>query len=312
VKSVTIIISHFESLSFLEACIRQIRKHENNLVHHEILIADQSCDKTHNEIIEKYWGHSDIRVIKMKALYSGYGLDYVLRYADIKTDYICQIHVDVLAIHKNWLLLPIKLIEENGFSFVGQLQFINNFASIYPPNPIFAMAQSFNVARTETYKELSLRGGFTRFHNRTLVDVPMKWESTDWEDWAAADYQNRGSDDDIVAFCWQDKHTQDSKLALRFTGMIEKQYGRVIEGIVFHFGSCLESRGVETQMGERYVYWINKIKNGYGDNLIEKILNSVVPIDNKYGGYVWDGKKKEHYDMPPELEKRIEELKNEK
>lgn len=307
----TIIISHFESLAFLKACVRQIRKNKHPEIHQEIIIADQSSDKTHNEVIEKYWGAPDLRVIKMKSLYSGYGLDFLMRYADIKSDYICQLHTDAFPIHGNYLYLPIKLIEENGFSFVGQLQFINKNSSIYPPNPIFAMAQSFNVARTETYKKLSLRGGFTRFHNRKLIDVPMIWESKDWDEWAAEDYDNRGSDDDVVAFHWQDNHTEDSKLALRFTGMIEKQYGRVIENLVFHFGSCREAVGNENKMGEKYAYWVNKIKNGYDDTLIEKILASVVPIENKYGGYVWDGKKKEHYDMPVEIEKRIEQLKNE-
>src|SRR6188768_2368385 len=123
--SCTVIVSHFESFNFLHSCIAQIRKHQHPQVEVKILIADQSRDEYHDNIAKQYGDDEDVSVVKMKPLYSGYGIDWIMRNVEIKTDYVCQLHVDAFPIHKNWLFMPIAMIEEFGFVFVGQNQFVS-------------------------------------------------------------------------------------------------------------------------------------------------------------------------------------------
>lgn len=311
--SCTIIISHYESVPFLKAAIRQIRKHHNTSIRQKILVADQSSKETYLELEKLYEYDGDVSIVWMQLqLWSGYGVDYLMRYGNIETDYVAEIHSDSFPISDQWLSLPIKLIEEYGFSFVGQLQFINskeNLASIYPPNPFFAMAQCFNVAKTETYKEMSLEAGFTRFHNRPQSGLTFK--NNDWDKWAAADYQARGSDDDVVAFWWQDQYKTDDKLGLAITGFVSPAYGRIIDDIVFHFCSCRE--GLNGSLGKEYNEYVRRINENYDDALIDEMVSLAKknrpPEMEILNRNFWNGKTKQHSPPSEELNKRIEELK---
>lgn len=309
-KSCTIIISHYESVPFLRACIRQIKRYAHPDISQHIVIAEQSGDDTRMNIVKEF---TDVDIVSVRPLYSGYGIDYLMHYCDIRTDYICQVHVDAYPIHKNWLHLPITLIEENNLSFVGQLQTISKVTdTIYPPTPLFAMAQCYNVAKTETYKELSIKAGFTRFHNRKQAN--MTWENDDWDRWAASDYNARGSDDDIVAFSWQDRHRQDDKLGLAITGFIQPSFGRIIEDLVFHFGSCRESLGVFDSMPQLYQELTKRINEDYSDELIEEMIAMAranrPPEMEILSRNFWDGKLKQSFPPTEKLNNRIEQLKN--
>jgi len=314
-KSVTIIVSHFESLNFLHAAIKQIRKHTHPEINYHIIVADQSRDLYHNNLVKQYWGDDDITIVKMQPLYSGFGLDYVLRYVEIETEYVCSLHVDAFPVHKNWLLLLIKLIEENNFSFVGQLHFISDGThDIYPPSiPFFSMSPTFNVARTETYKEMGLKGGFTRFHNRE--ESGLVFGNDDWREWASKDYNARGSDDDVVAFFWESKYKNTDKLGLAITGFIQPQFGRIIDDLVFHFGSCREATLVMDSMPESYRYYTKKINEGYTDELINEMVSLAKANQPSQSEILrrnfWNGKTKTSKPPSDELNKRIEELKNE-
>lgn len=312
--SCAIIISHYESLPFLSTCIRQVRKYANPEVSQKIIIVDQSCAETHAKIIYQYGDDEDVLIVLTKPHYSGYGIDWLLRNVELKIEYICQIHVDTLPISKAWLTLPIKLIEENNYSFVGQLQFISKASdTIYPPSPFFAMAQCFNVAKVETYKELSYEGGFTRFHNRADAGR-MAWLNNDWGEWAKDDYWSRGSDDDVVAFHWQDKYLQQDKLGLAITGFIEPSYGRIIEDIVFHFGSCREAIGVMGLMPEGYKRYAKIISEGYTDELVNEMVelakSNRPPEMEILTRNHWDGKLKISSPPTDQINNKIEYLKN--
>ena len=315
----TIIISHYESLPFLRACVRQIRKYKHPEIVQHIIIADQSRNDSKDgiyylDLLEEF-PENDITVCQTMPLYSGYGIDWIMRNVEIKTEYICQIHVDAFPIHKNWLYLPIKLIKENGYTFVGQDHFISKPTdTIYPTNSKFySMSPTYNVARTDTYREMSLEAGFTRYHERAKTD--LIFNNNDWEEWAKEDYGSRGSDDDVVAFCWEDNHREHNKLGLAITGIMgrngEPGYGRIIEDLVFHFGSCRESIGVMPQMGEKYSNWTKRINNGFSDKLIDEMLK--LAMENFKGSknrIHWDGEIKEVSNAPEELNQKIEKLKN--
>lgn len=317
-KSCTIIISHYNSLSFLRTCVRQIRRYRNSKVKQHIIISDQSDDENHDIVVSEFGNSGDIKIIRTKGLYSGYGIDYIMRYVKIKTQYICQLHVDAFPIHKNWLYMSLNLMEENDFKFVGVLQFVSKPTDpiYYYKNSFFSMAQSFHVGRADVYKEMALEGGFTRFHGRVSVDVPMTWNNNDWAEWAKEDYSARGSDDDVLAFCWEDNHREDDKMGFGLTGKIgisgeESGYGSIIEDMVFHFGFCRESIGVMPQMGEKYRKWTERINNGFTDELIDEMLIAArsQPLNPTSGRSVWDGKLKKNFNSSEELNNRIEELK---
>ncbi len=313
-KSVAIVISHFESLQFLRASIRQIRKYKHEKINQHIFIIDQSCESTYVKLFEDYIYENDVTIIGTKPLYSGYGLDYLFRNEDLsKYEYIVQIHTDVLPVSKNWIMMPITLIEESKLAFVGQLQFIaDGKASIYPPDKFFAMAQCYNVAPTHIYRELAMIPGFCRFHNRK--DSGMEWASSDWATWASEDYQSRGSDDDVVAFHWQDKHRVADKLGLAITGYIEPSFGRLIEDCVFHFGSHREALTVLNQMPKMYSYYLNKINEDYSDELIEEMVNlakaNKAPSLEILSRNLWNGTTKESYPTNSLMNEKIEKLKN--
>ena len=309
--SCTIIISHYESIPFLHACIRQIRKYKHPRIEQRIYIIDQSSGETFEEI-EGYFRSHDIYVVRTPALYSGFGIDYYIRNYNIVTDYVCQLHVDAFPIHRNWLYLPIKLIEENNLYFVGQLHFISKSTdTIYPPNnPFFSMSPTFNVAKAETYKEMSEEAGFTRFHNRERAGLEFK--NNDWMNWAKDDYNARGSDDDVVAFHWEDKYREHDKLGLEISGFIQPNFGRIIDDLVFHFCSANESRGVD--MGDEYNSFTKRISENYSDELINEMIE--LAKKNKPNGSeilsrnFWNGTTKQSSPPSDELNKRIEELKN--
>ena len=189
----------------------------------------------------------------MAPLYSGYGIDVIMRSVGVNTDYVCQLHCDAFPIHHRWLSLAIKLIEENDFSFIGQLQFISQpMDTIYPRVPFFAMAQSFNVAKTTTYEEMSINAGFTRFHERPYVEYGIGWYNNDWAMWAKQDYNERGSDDDVIAFCWEDVNRQHDKLGLAITGYIEPSFSGASLMTLSFTSIYRESIGTGNAMGDQY------------------------------------------------------------
>lgn len=316
-KSVTIIISHYESFPFLRTCLRQIEKYKNDEIEQRVIIADQSFPVVNKKVIDFCKNFPlDITTISIQPLYSGYGLDYIFRHQDIQTDYICQLHADAFPISDKWLIAPITLMEENNLHFTGVLQFIcDKPETIYPPTKgVFGMAQCFNIGRTDTYKEMSLEGGFTRFHNRPQSG--LTWNNTDWADWAKDDYQARGSDDDVLAFFWEDNHREHDKISFGFTGKIgidgeESNYGTIIEDLVFHFGYHREAIGVMPQMGPKYREWTRRINDNYSDELIDEMLGEARKQDLYTFNMrrFWDGTNKKASMTTNTINNRIESLK---
>lgn len=313
-KSCAIIVSHYESLNFLTACIDQIRKHVNDEVKQHIYIVDQSSEETYSRVHDWYYCSADITIVHTKPNYSGYGIDFLLRNYDLDEDYICQVHVDAFPISNKWLTMPIELIETANLHFVGQLQFISKPTDkIYPPDAtIFAMAQCYNVAKRETYVEMSMNAGFTRLHERAK-DKNMEFANNDFLRWAKRDYRNRGSDDDVVAFYWEDKYRQHNKLGLAITGYIEPSYARIIEDVVFHFGSCREAMGVMGHMPVGYQQYTQRINQGYSSDLVEEMVerakkNRPLHLEILSRNY-WDGARKLSFPTTENFNIIIEKLK---
>jgi hypothetical protein len=90
--------------------------------------------------------------------------------------------------------------------------------------------------------------------------------------------------------------------------------GRIIDGLVFHFGFSCESKGVMDKMGEDYRELTRRINENFSDELINEMLTLALtkPVnegDTFTDRLVWDGKEKKLSHAPHSLNQRINELK---
>lgn len=317
----TIIVFNFNSIGFLRLCIKQIRKNENKAVPTHIIIADQSTDQAEkNQVVYEFGNSTDITIVPMAALRSGYAVDYVFRNVEIDTEFTCTLDCDAFPIHPNWLYLPITLMKERNFAFVGGLFFESRpeETAYYHKNNFYCMSQCYRVGRTADYKEMAMYGGFTVFHARK--DIDFVYGNDDWAKWAAEDYANRGSDDGVVAHCWEDNHREHDKLSLATTHImgekgVDSGYGGIIDDMVFHFGFSHWSNTIEDKVGKMYGYWKKRIQGG-DENVLEEMIEVAMKnpsdpfhIQGTHVRGVWDGKTKTSFPSSQELDKYIEYLK---
>lgn len=320
-NSVAIIVYNYESTEYLRACLRQIRRYAHADIKQHIYVSDQSSAQTHAAVLAEFAGAADISFVHLAARFSGYAIDHILRFCDVGEEFLCCMDVDAFPIHKNWLHTCVTLLRENNLAFVGGLAFESlGDSNIYPSTPFFSMSPFFCVGRTADWREMALAGGFTRYHERPKVDPPLTFTNDDWERWAAPDYINRGSDDCVPAWVWADKYREHNKLALAITDIMgvpgeESGYGRILDDIIFHFGFCYQSIGVEEQMGQRYANWKRRIAEDFSDELIDEMLSFArektnITYDRFRSRSLWDGKLKKSGTVPAALNERINELKN--
>lgn len=297
-----IIIYNYESIEFLKASVRQIRRYKNPLIDQRIIISEQST-KERQLVIDMFGQDSDITIVPMEAAGSGYSIDYIMRNIDITEEYVCTLDVDAFPVHINWLYVPITLIQERDLSFVGIHAEIEK---AYEANGnFFCMSQYFRVGRTSTYKDLSLNAGFTKFDVRRRVGLDF---DINWEGW---------SDDAVIAHWWEDMNYNNSKLTFGVekyldVAPLEGRYGRLSEGLVFHFGFSYNWKMVgdkEKAMGANYLKWIERINaEGLTNDMIDEMLLQLIPLERPVKRELW--KDKQTTDIPEELNNLIERLKH--
>lgn len=296
--SCTIIIFNYESLPFLRATIRQIRKYEHPEIKQTIIIADQSSEKTHIEVLNEF-GSLDIQVVKIDTHGSGYSVDYIIRNIDIKTEYVCTLDVDAFPIHINWLYASIQILND-GFTWVGVHAEVEGAYAKY--GKFFCMAQYFRVGRTKDYKDLSLNGGFTKYTHR-----PAGYEVLNNQ------WRSGWSDDGVTAHWWEDQHRNNSKFTYAVTDAIgrlgmEPLYGRITDGLIFHLGYSFTGLGIKDYMGEAYCNWLDKINRNFTDCIIQELLVKCKPLKNPIPREKWNGITKEIEDISKDLNDKINNL----
>lgn len=317
----TIIIFNCNSTPFLRLCVKQIMKNQHPEIEIKILVAEQSDPETQKEVIEKFSGYLDVTIVPMKKLRSGYAVDFIMRNVEITTEFICTLDVDTFVLHPNWLLLPITLIKEDNFKFVGGLFFesrAEETAHCFLNNPFYCLAQYYRIGRAEDYRKLSMEGGFTILHARP--ETGFKFGNNAWLEWAESDYINRGSDDSTIAHFWEDNFETHNKLSLAVTHFIgasdESGYGRILDDMVMHYGFIFWGLGLEDKIGRQYAYWKERINNGDEtviDDMVAVARNnpaSPAHISGTQVRSVWDGQLKKSIASSEELNKKIERLKN--
>jgi hypothetical protein len=290
----TIII--YNSLHFLRACVRQIRKHTKTP--HTLLISEQGSAESFTKAKEMF---GDC-VYRLPPLGSGYAVDFFVRGGFVKTEWMCTLDVDAFPIHDNWLHVPVTLCKEFNINFVGVHAEIE---SAYG-NDFFSMCQYWKVGRTSDFMELA-QAGFTKWdkRDRANIDFHCNW--------------NRGwSDDGVIAHWWEDRFLSHRKLALATleyldTAPSEGKYGRNTDDLVFHFAlsytSTMVGRPLEA-LGQAYMDWTYKIKHtDFSDDLLAEMLSKLKPLEQPIYRRLWD--KGKVTSLPEDIDKRIEELKNE-
>lgn len=298
--SCTIIIFHFESLVYLEAVIRQIRKYRRDDIYQHIIIAEQGglpeCAFAKDE---------DVTVVRMPRYGSGYSVDYIMRNISIETDFVCTIDVDTIPIHRNWLYVPIRLVEELNLSFAGVHAEIEE--AYKHMGQFFCMCQHFRVGRTETYKRLALMGGFVKndFRNK------LPYANNRWNTW---------SDDAVAAHWWEDTYENNNKLTFAITNYLgiapkEGRYGRYTDDLILHFGFSYNWKMVgnkKESMGNEFIAWMHRMETeGLNDDMIAEILANIKPLEAPIPRLYWDGVTKTAHRTDEKTNLLIEKLKSE-
>src|SRR6185312_3772983 len=160
----------------------------------------------------------------------------------------------------------------------------------------------------------SLRAGFTRYTHRQQIIEPIEFLNNDWGRYANKSNENGWSDSGVTAHWWEDRYYQNNKFTYAVTHCIgesgvEPLYGRITDGLVFHFAFSWTSIGVEKEMGPRYADWTRRIKENFSDELITEMLAQSRPMVDPIPRQVWNGTSKTIENPTAELNDKIENLK---
>lgn len=318
-KTCTILIPHVSdsqanSLNLLYGSIEQIQIYTNN-VDWEVVIVDQSEQKIHDEILEHYYQetYSRIKIIHAPKIDCGYPIDLAARLTS--REYFCSLDCDAFPIHRNWLSLPITLIEEYGFSFVGQE---TGLGESYRDD-FFHLNNYFRVSKTKTAKLVSENAGFCQYQHRERISRLEKRYRLDYEDvgWSGE------ADNGVVAMWWADKVKLGDKLSFgltRYTGETKGHglFGFTVDDLVFHFVFGYFPMSIndpENELGKDYFETRHLIdKLGLTDEVITYLLSRLKPRPISEKTEVWNCSTKERrkLDVNDQLYKRITQLKTEK
>jgi hypothetical protein len=311
---VTVCIPVCYEIEFLKGCIKQIFKHKHETIDYEIIICDQTNDEMSKIIHDLFSNNPDIKIIKLPRIDAGYPIDVAARMA--KGEYFCTLDADAFPISDLWLYLPIRLIQEYNFSFIGKESGLHHSYSSQLGN-YFHLNNYYRVSRTDIAKYISEEIGFIRPQNKSRID--FNYRTT----------YPIGCDNGVLAQWYSDVNKLGPKLCLMMDKIIGKTpnlgvYGMIIDDLVFHmvFGQTNEECGINN-LGDGYANLNREINQiGLTDNMIEKLisLSKKENILNLYGEenlringrQYYNSVNNEHYflDDENEITKFINEIKN--
>jgi hypothetical protein len=263
---VTVCIPVCYELEFLKGSIRQIMKNKHDQIEYEIIICDQTSPEMSNKINDLFGNDPEIKIIKIPRIDAGYPIDVAVRMA--KGEYFCSLDADAFPISNLWLYLPIKLIEEFGFSFIGKESGLHHSYK-GQLGEYFHLNNYFRVSKTDVAKRISEEVGFIRPQNKRRVDLIYN-----------QNHHSVSCDNGVIAQWYSDNQNMGPKLSLMMDKIIGKTpnlgvYGMVIDDLVFHmvFGQTNEECGIGN-LGNDYKTLNEEIySNGLTDEIIDKLLS---------------------------------------
>lgn len=205
----SVIIGHVNTFSLLKLCLACLDRWQHPAVETQVIVVNQSDVPTHNDVVAlcKEYDPDQRRVFALPARHigSGYAIDVGLQVAT--GSYVCTLDVDAFVTHKNWLLLPIRLIAEGHCAWVG---FDTRLAQSYKHKGEFLVPNNyFRVCETDLAKRLSKAVGFMRPQCRkTAAFTP---EDTSWE----ALPEPHSADSGVVAMWYARQIKSGSVISMR-------------------------------------------------------------------------------------------------
>ena len=225
---VTVAIPHADTPWFLRACLESIAAQQHPEIELEVLVADQTRDdKLHKEVCAVVAASAvPTKLVYCRHLGSGSGLDRLLKFST--GEYFCSLDCDAWPIHKNWLWMPVQLVNEGVAQWVGN---DTGLALGYKEKGDFVHLNNYyRVSKTDMARDVSRAVGFIRWDSR--------WEIG----FVASDYywESLGGtvkcDNGVVAMHHTRNHTKLHLPITRYLGATPQVgiYGMVIDDLVFH------------------------------------------------------------------------------
>jgi hypothetical protein len=262
---VTVAIPFCYEGEFLKGSIREIFKQKHPEIEYEIILLDQAEPGLSKEINDLFGKIPEIKIIKIPRIDAGYPIDVACRMA--QGEYFCSLDADAFPISNLWLYLPIKLIENFGFSFVGKESGLHH-SYVNQLSPYFHLNNYYRVSKTSIAKEISEQVGFIRPANKFKTDMMFKQNV------------NIGCDNGVIAQWYADKENMGPKLCLAMNKIIGKTpgmgvYGMNLDDLVFHmvFGQTNEEYGMNN-LGDGYVSLNREInQTGLTEEMVERLVS---------------------------------------
>jgi hypothetical protein len=314
VRKVTICIPVCFEFEFLKGSINQIMKCKHPEIEYEIIICDQTSQEMSKMIHDQFSHYSEIKIVKIPRIDAGYPIDVASRMAT--GQYFCTLDSDAFPISGLWLYLPVRLIEEFGFSFIGKESGLH-YSYKDSLGDYFHINNYYRVSKTEVARKISQEIGFIRSQNRNNPLVQLEYSQSFPIE----------CDNGVLAQWWSDKFQMGPKLSLMMDKIIGKTpqlgvWGMIIDDLVFHmvFGQTNEECGIQS-LGQDYVNMSKKI-NQFG--LTEEVISELVSMSTTQnildfydsenlrinGRQVFDSGNHRFLSEQDQITKFIEEIKN--
>lgn len=312
-QSCGIIVPHWESHAFLDACIRKIdEQRSDSLRQHVYIVDDDSADGSLESIRDRWSGRDDVTILEPHRSNRdvpdvGLLLDHALE--RVSERYVCMIDADVLPISPYWLSFPIHLLDKYGCSSVGCDTGLSNaymkmklcpgrwqneagyslgFALF--DNENFTCTNNFyRVMKTSLAKVVSEQIGFSRQTTHmpaSTAGKALRRAKRELQRITPGDYCPAGCDNGVAANHFIDINKLGPKLNIPLTSWVASTprdgvFGQNVCGLVFHF--ALSTRALSRRRreiddpGEVYRRYGETIAtDGLTDELLDELLGRCV------------------------------------
>jgi len=236
-ETCSVIVTHVNCPAMLDGVVDHFKAHRHPEVKADLLVADQSNDVIYRDIVEKYKGDPEIRILRYPKIDAGYPIDRAVHEA--KGEYCCTLDIDAFPVHPKWLYIPIRLIRDFGIGMVGHRTGLDMAYS--HKGVFFELNNYFRVSKTAQLRELCEQVGIMRPAARERAGFKPKnleYEACN----EGHDKHNLGNyaDTGVVANWYYDRKRMGSKLSLclnKLLGVCNEYggaYGMVLDDLVFH------------------------------------------------------------------------------
>lgn len=256
--------------------LKKIDEFRHPLIEQEIIICDQ-LSKKHSLNFDSNIGtlpiqvQKEIKIMPIPRIDAGYPINVGAMNAT--GQFFCTLDADAFPIHRNWLYLPIKLIEKYGLSFVGKSTGLNK-AYTHEGN-FFHINNYFRVSFTNTARRCAQEVGFMRYEHRKAARFRPKVNSN-WK---------TDCDNGVVAQWYSDMAHMGDKVSLALTrcvGITNEMglFGMIIDDLIFHLVFGFGEQWIQDQqktLGSDYLGWKDKMKQHGIEHTLDAMVNMAAP-----------------------------------